>query len=86
MPNTWKNQTTLGDTKRDVPEKTPTSSTHLETKSNTRLLLRKQKHSVLVRLERTIVLSEKNVYGTQYQETNHMEYGEVFLIARGTPS
>ena len=85
MPNKWMNQSTLGDTEQDAQEKIQTSSTHQEIKTNTKLLLKKQKHSVLVRLERIIVQSEKTVFGMQSHEMNRMEYGEVFLIVRGTP-
>lgn len=86
MPKEWTNQSTLGDIERVVQEKTQTSSTRQEIRINTRLSLVKQKHSALARVERTIVQSEQSVYGTQSVETNRMEYGEVFLIARGTLS
>jgi hypothetical protein len=85
MPKEWTNQSTLGDIERVVQEKTLTSSTRQETRINTRLSLVKQKSSVLAKVERTIVQSELSVYGTQSQEMNRTEYGEVFLIVRGTP-
>jgi hypothetical protein len=85
MPKEWTNQSTLGDIERVVQEKTQTSSTRQETRINTRLLLVKQKSSVLEKVEKTIVQSELSVYGTQSQEMNRMEYGEAFLIVRGTP-
>lgn len=80
MPNTWMNQNTLGDTRPDAQEKTPTSSTRQETKLSTRLLLTKQRHSVSVTLEKTIVLSGQSASGMQYRETNHTEYGVAFPI------
>lgn len=86
MPNSWMSQSTLGGIKPDAQEKIRISSTRQETKINTKLSLHKQKRSVLVKMERVIVQSEQSVYGTQSLEMNHMEYGEVFLIARGTPS
>jgi hypothetical protein len=85
MPKEWMNQSTLGDIERVVQEKTLTSSTRQETRINTRLSLVKQKSSVLVKVEKTTVQSELSVYGTQSQEMNRTEYGEAFLIVRGTP-
>ena len=82
MPNKWMNQSTLGDTKQDVQVKTPTSSTRHEIRINTKLSLTKQRRSVLVRVERTTVQLERSVCGTQYQEMNPTEFGEVFLIAK----
>lgn len=85
MPNTWMNQSTLGDIKPDVREQIPTSSTRQEIRTNTKLLLKKQKNFVLVKLEKTTAQSKQNVCGTQSLETNLTEYGEASLIVRETP-
>ena len=84
MPNTWMNQSTLGDIKPVVREQIPTSFIRQEIKTNTKLLLNKQKPFVLAKLARRTVQSEKIVYGTHSQEMNLMEYGEDFLIEKET--
>jgi len=86
MPNTWMNQSTLGGIKPDVREQTPTFFIRQEIRTNTKLLLNKQKHSVLVRLERTTVQLKQSVYGMRSHEMNRTEYGEVCLTVRGTLS
>jgi hypothetical protein len=64
-----------GDTKQDVQDKTPTSSTLLVIRSSTKQLLIRPKYSVLVKQERIIVQYVPNVYGMQSRETNLMESG-----------
>lgn len=84
MPNTWKNQNTLGVTKPDAQEKTQTPSTRQEIRINTKLSLVKQNHFVLVKMEKHTVQLEQSVYGMQYHEMNHTEYGEVSLTENAT--
>ena len=79
------NQSTHGDTKHDAQAKTPISSTLLVTRSSTKRSLTKQKHSVLVKQERTLVQYEQSVSGTQSDETNLMESGEDSATENETP-
>ena len=84
MPDTWKNQNTLGVIKPDAHEKTQTSSTRQEIRINTKLSLVKRNRFVLVKMEKHIVQLEQSAYGMRYQEMNRTEYGEVFLTENAT--
>jgi hypothetical protein len=79
------NQSTHGDTKHDAQAKTRISSTLLVTKSSTKKSLTGQKHSVLVKQERTLVQYEQSVYGMQSDETSLMEFGEDSVTENETP-
>ena len=80
------NQSTHGDTKQDAQVKTQISSTLLVTKSSIKKSLTGQKHSVLVRQERTLVQYEQSVYGMQFDETSLMVSGEDSATENETPS
>lgn len=79
-------QNTHGDTKHDAQAKTRISSTHLVTKNSIKKLLVGQRHSVLVKQERTLVQYEQSVYGMPSDETNLMEFGEDSATEKETPS
>ena len=70
------NQSTHGDTRHDAQAKTQTFSTLLVTRSSTKRLLTRPKHSVLVKQERTLVQYEQSVYGMPLDEMNLTEFGE----------
>ena len=80
------NQSTHGDTKHDAQAKTQISSTLLVTRSSTKRSLTGQRHSVLVKQERTLVQYEHSVYGTPSEETSLMESGEDSATEKETPS
>ena len=80
------NQSTHGDTEHAAQAKTPIYSTLLVTRSNTKRLLTKQKHFVLVKQERTFVQYEQSVYGMPSDETSLMEFGEDLATENETPS
>ena len=79
------NQSTHGDTRHGAQAKTQTSSTLLVTRSSTKRSLTRQKHSVLVKQERTLVPYEHSVYGMPSDETNLMESGEDSVTENETP-
>ena len=78
------NQNTLGDIEQPAPVKTQTSFTRHEIKTYTKLLQNKQSLFVLEKTVKITVQFERNVFGTQFPETNPMEFGEDFLTEKET--